>query len=101
MARVDAGLRIHDHDALHQIAQLAHVARPGIFFERAQSLFGQFLGLAPVGGGEFLQEMIRQQAHVLDTLAQRRDMERHHVQAVEQILAKIAALDFFFEILVG
>src|SRR5665213_1523892 len=36
VARVDAGLRIHDDDALHQIAQLAHIAGPGIFLERAE-----------------------------------------------------------------
>ncbi len=31
--RVDAHLRIHDHDALHQIPQLAHIAGPVILLE--------------------------------------------------------------------
>src|SRR5579862_2403201 len=56
VTRVDADLRIHDDDALHQIAQLANIARPGILFEDAQSFLRQFLRLAAVGGGELFQE---------------------------------------------
>ena len=94
-------LRIHDHDPLHQIPQLAHIARPGVFFERAERLRGQFFRLAAIGGRELAQEMIGQQAHVFDPLPQRRHMKRDHIQAVEQIFAEIAALDFLFQILVG
>src|SRR5262245_3475201 len=36
MAQTNLRLWVHDHDALHHIAQLAHVARPGIRFESLQ-----------------------------------------------------------------
>ena len=45
--------------------------------------------------------MVGQQAHVFDAFAQRGNVKGNHIQAVEQIFAEIAALDFFFEILVG
>src|ERR1019366_7246672 len=46
VARVDARLRIHDHDTLHQVAQLADVAGPRELLQRAHRLRRQFLGLA-------------------------------------------------------
>ena len=72
-----------------------------ILRQHAVRLRRQLLGLAPVGGGELAQEVIGQQRNVLAPLAQRRHVERNHVQPVEQILAKIAALDLLLQILVG
>ena len=45
--------------------------------------------------------MVGQQRHIFNALAQRRHVEWNHVQPVKQIFAKISALDFFFQILVG
>ena len=45
--------------------------------------------------------MVGQQRDVLAAVAQRRHEKRNHVEAVEQVLAEIAALDLLFQILVG
>ena len=45
--------------------------------------------------------MPREQRNVFFALAQRRHEKRNHVEPVEKILAKIAARDFLFQILVG
>ncbi len=44
--------------------------------------------------------MVREHGNVFDAIAQRRHVERDHVEPVEQVLAKVAAFDFVFEILV-
>jgi hypothetical protein len=40
-------------------------------------------------------------AHVLETLAQRRDAQRHHVEPVVEVLAEQALLDLRLELAVG
>ena len=49
-----------------------------------ENVFAGFL----IDGAEMLQKMLGQQQNVLAALAQRRQAELHHVQAVKQILAE-------------
>ena len=46
-------------------------------------------------------ELAGQRQNVLAALAQRRHEDFHHVQPVEQVLAKSARFDFLFEVAVG
>ena len=99
--RFDVRLRTNDHQALDHVAQLAHVARPRIAHHHFKRPVGKFLGLPAVGSGVTVQKILREHGHVLDALAQRRNHERNHVQAVKQILAKAIAGDFVVEPFVG
>src|SRR5580698_7664385 len=92
---------IHDDDALDYVAQLAHVARPGVAHERIDGIIGDFARTAAIGGGEFLQKMAGEERNIFFALAQRRDHEGDYVEAVEKIFTKIALGDFIFEIFVG
>jgi hypothetical protein len=58
------------------------------------------LGLHP-SCGALLQKVARQHGHVFAALAQRRQAQADHVQAVEQVLAEHAVLDALLQVLVG
>ena len=51
--------------------------------------------------GQLLGEVRHQRGHVLEPLAQRRHLDRHDVQPVEQVLAEAPLRDLALEILVG
>ena len=82
------------HRPLHRVAQLAHVARPGIAFEAR----GDRVRKPRAALGEFLDEPASQRQYVLAPFAQRRHVQFHHVQSVKQIFAKTAGLDFVVEL---
>ena len=58
VARVHPHLRVENHDALDEVLQLAHVARPVMLGQHFIGFRGQLFGLAAVGRGELAQEMI-------------------------------------------
>ena len=80
--------------ALHSVAQLAHVARPRIILQTRHRRLGQ----PCAASGEFRHEQIRQRQNILAPLAQRPDVQLHHVQPVKQILAKTTGLHLFLQI---
>ena len=61
----------------------------------------ELLGGQPAALRQFIGEMGDQLRDVAATLAQRRHVDRDHVEPVEQVLAKPALLDFRAEVLVG
>src|SRR5689334_10280450 len=69
MLALDARLGIHDHDALYQVAQLAHVAGPGVLPQRVHGIFGELLGAPPISVAELLGEVLGQQRDVFQALA--------------------------------
>ena len=86
------------HGLLHRVLQLADIARPG---ERLQGRhrFGADveevlakLGVEAGGHGA------RQGGDILHPFAQRRQVERHHVEPVVQVLAKLALAHGFFQV---
>ena len=91
---------MQNHDALHHVAQLAHIPRPGILAQRPLRAGRQRLGAAPVGLAELIEKVFRQHGDVLDPLAQRRHEERNHVEPIEQVLAKVAPPDLLFQVLI-
>ena len=58
-------------------------------------------GRLPVGLRKTLEEVSGKGGNIFATLAQGRHVEGDDVEAVEEVLAEIAALDLLFEILVG
>ena len=83
--------------AFHGVAQFADVARPGVVFQA----IGHGGGKARAALGESGDELAGQRQDVLAPLAQRRDVQFHHVEAVEQVFAETAGFDFLLEVAVG
>ena len=79
--------------ALDRVLELAHVARPGRFDQAPHGRLGEALeGLAELLA-EAAQEVHGELGDVTAARAQRRHAERHHVEAVEEVLAEAALLD--------
>ena len=75
-------IRAQRSEPAHQIFQFAHVARPAILLQSVNRPLVEALGRQTVFTSAF-QEMPRQQSDVLDALAQRRQADRNHIQAIE------------------
>ncbi|MCG3163618.1 MAG: hypothetical protein JMDDDDMK_05057 [Acidobacteria bacterium] len=92
---------VHDDHALDRVAKLADVAGPGVILHpfdcRGFEIFRRFA----VGQRELAVEMLDQRGHIFQSFAQRRNLKRNDVQAVEQVGAKRAAFNFGFEPFVG
>ena len=61
----------------------------------------QLLGFDPQFAGGNLQEVPRQAGNIFAALAQRRQMNANHVQAVEQVLTELSFLHTLLKVLVG
>ena len=68
---------------------------------RAHRVLRELLARHARAFGQRLGEVRDQRGHVLQPLAQRRHLDRHDVQPVEQILPEPALRDLPLEILVG
>ena len=79
----------HDHRALDRVLQLAHVARPGVGGERVAAPPGEKrIGRRLIDCAKLREEVLGQHRHVLRPLAQRRDVDLHHVQPPVEVLAE-------------
>ena len=87
-----------DHRALHQVAQLADVARPGVSLQHLHVVFGDRLDALAEGRRELLDEAPHQHRNVLGPLAQRRHPNRKDIQPVIQIFAEGVGVNPFLEI---
>src|SRR5438128_375588 len=72
---------------LDHVAELAHVARPGVAHELRERLVGDPVDALLARHLAVAQELADQERDILDALAQRRDAYRHHVDAVVEVLA--------------
>src|ERR1043166_552971 len=91
---------MHDHYTFDRVSQLANIPRPGIvlqLFNRIRKLFG-FL---TVSLRKMLVEILNEQRHILKPIAQRRQLKRNHVEAVEEIRPELALIDLHFQSFVG
>ena len=78
------------HDRAHHVLQLTHIARPRI---REQDILGRSRKsreLLPVLARERRHKMIGDQEDIAVALTQRRQFQRHDVQAIEEVLAELA-----------
>src|SRR6202030_2489634 len=98
--RLDARLRANDDEPLDEVSQFANISRPGVADKDFHGRVAQLARFLSVGRAEFAQEISCQCWDILPAVAQGRHVKGNHVQAIEKILAKGAARDFLFEMLV-
>ena len=84
------GSRAEDHQPLADVAQLAHVARPGVALQVADRPRDRPAAAAPGAGGRTARGSGEQQRHVLPPLAQRRHLDRQVGEAEVEVLAEAA-----------
>jgi serine/threonine protein kinase len=81
----------------HGVAELSHVARPGHICPHIDELGGRSPGSTAQG----LPEVLREQRNVVSPLAQRRQLDACHGQAMEEVIAKTTLLHLALEIAPG
>ena len=86
-ADATAGRR-QDEQALDDIAQLAHVARPVMSLQRRQRVLADQARRQAGGIGDTAQQVVGELRNVLAPLAERRHAQRDHVEAMEELLAE-------------
>ena len=97
---VDGVAAGHDDHALDRVPQLADVALPAIPLQRLERGRRDALRPLVVLAAEMLHEVPHEQRDVFGTFAQRRHVDRNHGEPEVQVLAEVALLDFFLEVLV-
>ena len=83
------------------VLQLPHVARPGVAHQHLLRLGLDAFDRLAVLLGRLLEEVVDQQRDVLAALAQRRDVDRHALDAEVQVLAELLVGDHLVEVAVG
>ena len=63
-------------------------------------VLGNFQARQALARGDFVQEVFREQTHVLDALAQWRELNAHHVQAIEKVFPELFLSHLLFEVFV-
>ena len=91
----------HDHGSFDVVFQLAHVARPIVRLQRLDHLQRQLRRVPAVLFAVAFQEELTQGGDILAPVAQRGQADRNDVEAIVQIVAKSAGLDFVLERLIG
>src|ERR1700732_144142 len=101
MVRLDARLRADNHQALDQIAQFAHVARPWVAQQNVHRRVTELPCLLAISRAEFVQKMPPENGNIFRAVTQRGHEERNYVEPVKQVLTKSAPGDLLLEILIG
>ena len=101
MAAADELPVTHDHGALENIAQFAHVARPGVAVKKLAHFGIDAANLPAVLGIEIAQNVLDQQGEIFLAIAQGRQMNVKHVQAEIEILPKLAVRNSLLGIFIG
>ena len=83
------------------VLELPDIAREREMRQTIQRIVGYTFGLDAQLLCALLQEMARQRRYVLAPLAQRRQAQADHVQAMEQVFAECAILDTLLQVLVA
>ena len=83
-----------------EIAQFTHIATPGLGFQHFNRFTGQYPARQALGCGQH-EEMLGQCLDVIRPLAQGRQVDRHDIDAIIQILAELAGSDHRREVAVG
>src|ERR1700683_3856589 len=82
-----------DNGALHQVLQLANVARPRIPLEGSHGFRRNAVDLLAHAAAKQLHEMRDKNRNVFPALSERGQQERENIQAVIQVTAKLPASD--------
>ena len=86
--------------ALDAVLELADVPGPRVVHQQHHRLVGDVRDRLLVAFGVVTEEVLGEERNVLAPLAQGRERNRHHLQAVEEVLAKAAATHQLLEITV-
>src|SRR5258708_6379992 len=76
--------------ALDGVFKLSHVARPVVLLQSGQPALVDPFDAAPGALRVFLDEMLDQRRNVVPAIAQRWNLDRNHVEPVEEILLEPA-----------
>ncbi len=87
--------------ALHDVLQLAHVARPLIRIERRHGFRRKALNGLPHLARQLDQEVLGHERHVARALAKRRQLDGNHVEAVEEVLTELPFCDKHRQVAIG
>ena len=98
MRRIDDGRLRTDHP-LQDVAKLSNIPRPVILEKGLSRIARQTSGWPPEGPADPQQKHLAQR-HDDATLAQRRNLDVEDAEAVEQVGAKVAALNGFAKVAV-
>src|SRR4029453_19202739 len=101
MSRVDDRAFAQNRRPLQDVAKLANVAGPVILEKGLSCIPRQTRGWPAEGPADLLQERLAQRHDIDATIAQRRNLDVEDAEAVEEVLAKVAALDGFAKVAVG
>src|SRR6266436_1179191 len=91
----------HDHSAINGVFKLADIAGPLELRQVSHRLAADPGDGAIFFGAESREKMSQQMRDVLAAHPQRRNRQRQHMQAIEQILAEMAAFDALQQLAVG
>src|SRR5437016_8552570 len=95
-------LLLRERDAaFERVRQLAHVAGPVIGAQPRERLLGDPGHRLAALTRRAPHQVIDEQRNVLAPLAQRRELERHHLQAIVEVLAEAPLLDGSRQLAVG
>ena len=101
MRDADAVAVFQQTDAFQQVFKLAHVAGPLVGLENAPDVVVEITHPALVLGVVFDEAVFSQEKDVVSPLAQGRNIDRDHLQAVVQVVTEVAGLDLAQKDLVG
>src|SRR6266404_2867299 len=87
-----------DNRALHQVLQLANVARPRIPLEGSHGFRRNPVDLLPHAAAKHLHEMRDKSRNVFPALSERRQQDGEDVQTIIQVTAKLPASYHLLEI---
>src|SRR5947209_1575530 len=87
--------------ALQTVAKLTHVAGPVVCREASARVFGEVERVAVEALAEDREEVFDERGYVFAPVAQRRDVERDDVEAVEEVCAEAPLLNVVGEVAVG
>src|SRR5262245_30094739 len=93
-------LGIDRRETPHQILELAHIARPVIAFQTLDRGRLEALRRQPFARGDG-EEVTHEIGNVVEPFSERRQPERHDVEAVEQIFAEQTLVDLLLQIAIG
>ena len=83
----------HDNGAINRVLQLADIAGPLELRQVSHGLAANAGDEAIFFGAESREKMSQQMRDVLAAHPQRRNRQRQHMQAIEQIFAEVSAFD--------
>ena len=101
VGRLDHLARREERRLLDDVPELAHVARPVVREEALDPLLREAPARRPVALRVFAEEAVGDRHHVLAPLAERRERDGEHVEAIVEVLAERAFVDQVEQIAVG